>query len=72
MRKRHENAGGVTLAPLPAGGGTPRCLPRQRNATQFVSEESVKICPLTGDLTYGLSPTNTWLPPIASCRLARL
>jgi hypothetical protein len=71
MRKRHENACGVTLAPRPGEGGTPRRLPRQRNATQFVSGESVKICPLTGDLTYGLSPTNSSLPPIASGRLAR-
>src|SRR5882724_12840055 len=40
-----------------AQGGTPQRLPRQRTATQFMSEEYVKICPPTGDLTYGLSPT---------------
>src|SRR6266404_2096202 len=40
-----------------AQGGTPPRLPRQRTATQFMSGEYVKICPPTGDLTYGLSPT---------------
>src|SRR5579862_5824520 len=47
--------------------GTPRPLPRQRTATQFVAEESVKICPLTGDLTYGLSPTKIGPSPADSC-----
>src|SRR5271155_4732433 len=36
------------------GAGTPRRLPRQRTATQFMSGESVKISPRTVDLTYGL------------------
>src|SRR5256885_4754023 len=34
---------------------TPRRLPRQRNATQFMSGESGNISPLIEDLTYGLS-----------------
>src|SRR5579862_1602811 len=52
--------------------GTPRPLPRQRTATQFVSEESVKICPVTGDLTYGLPPTNIGPSPADSCPLPGL
>src|SRR6516165_1013799 len=53
--------------------GTPRRLPRQRTATQFMSGESVKILPLTGDLTYGLSPTTyAKAPPPTACRSRRL
>src|SRR5215468_6756011 len=52
--------------------GTPRRLPRQRTATQFMSGESVKILPLTGDLTYGLSPTTyAKAPPPTACRSRR-
>src|SRR5215469_7309819 len=52
--------------------GTPRRLPRQRTATQFMSGESVKILPLTGDLTYGLSPTPyAKAPPPTACRSRR-
>src|SRR6516165_10500017 len=53
--------------------GTPRRLPRQRTATQFMSGESVKISPLTGDLTYGLSPTTYAKAPLRTvCRSQRL
>src|SRR6516162_723983 len=55
-----------------ARAGTPRRLPRQRTATQFMSGESVKILPLTGDLTYGLSPTTyAKAPPPTACRSRR-
>src|SRR6516165_5277752 len=52
--------------------GTPRRLPRQRTATQFMSGESVKISPLTGDLTYGLSPTTYAKAPLpTACKSRR-
>jgi hypothetical protein len=43
-----RNASAVTVPDAVRTAGYPAALLRQRNTTQFMSEESVKICPLNG------------------------